>query len=231
MRVVFIHGACVKDGWWWWHRAGADLQRRGFASVATALPSCGEGNAQAGLDAPGLDDDVAAVRAVLLAGTEPTVVVARSYGGIVAAEALAGLDTVAHLVLISSYLPEIGESLSSFAASEPAPFLEADPAAGTFGVRPELLADTFLQDCADIAPAAATHLAQQSLSVTQQPVRAAAWHRTTTTCVVCTRDRGTPVEAQRECARRADSVVELKTGHHPFLSQPSAVADLLAGLA
>ena len=28
MRVVFVHGACVRDGSWWWHRtAGLLLER------------------------------------------------------------------------------------------------------------------------------------------------------------------------------------------------------------
>jgi len=35
---------------------------------------------------------------------------------------------------------------------------------------------------------------------------------------------------QREFARRAGRVVELDAGHHPFLSQPAAVVDLLLDL-
>nr|WP_243876678.1 hypothetical protein [Streptomyces sp. 846.5] len=35
---------------------------------------------------------------------------------------------------------------------------------------------------------------------------------------------------QREFARRAGGVVELDTGHHPFLSRPAAVRDLLLSL-
>jgi pimeloyl-ACP methyl ester carboxylesterase len=44
MRVVFVHGACVRDGSWWWHLAAAALRERGIDSVAPALPSCGEGD-------------------------------------------------------------------------------------------------------------------------------------------------------------------------------------------
>ena len=39
MRVVFVHGACVKDGAWWWHRTGELLAERGITSEAPALPS------------------------------------------------------------------------------------------------------------------------------------------------------------------------------------------------
>ena len=87
MRVVFVHGACVRDGSWWWHLAAAALRERGISSVAPALPSCGEDDRPAGPRGPGLSEDVAAVRAALTEGDEPTVVVAHSYGGIVAAEA------------------------------------------------------------------------------------------------------------------------------------------------
>ena len=29
MRIVFVHGACVKDGSWWWHPAGELLVQAG----------------------------------------------------------------------------------------------------------------------------------------------------------------------------------------------------------
>src|SRR6478672_10073202 len=105
MRVVFVHGACVKDGAWWWHPTGALLAERGVASEAPALPSCGETGVPTDAGGPGLAEDVAAVRQVLTASEAPTVVVAHSYGGIIAAEAAAGVETVRHLLLISSYLP------------------------------------------------------------------------------------------------------------------------------
>jgi pimeloyl-ACP methyl ester carboxylesterase len=206
MRVVFVHGACVKDGPWWWHRTGELLAERGVASEAPALPSCGE-----------LD--------------EPTVVVAHSYGGIITAEAAAGVDAVRHLLLVSSYLPEVGQSLSSFGGEEPAPFLDIDPEGGTFTVRPEALAETFLQDCdPEIQRQAMDKTARQSLAVLEQPVQSVAWQHVPSTYLVCTQDQGTPADLQREFAGRAGSVVELDAGHHPFLSQPAEVRDLVVGL-
>ena len=231
MRVVFVHGACVRDGAWWWHRTAELLRERGVPSVAPALPSCGETGLPAGASGPGLPEDVTTARQALLDSDESTIVVAHSYGGIVAAEAAAGVDAVRHLVLISSYLPEVGQSLSDFAGDGPASFLDVDPDAGTFGVRPELLVDTFLQDCdTEVQAQAADHLARQSVQVTGQPVRAAAWQQVPSTYLVCAQDRGTPAHLQREFARRAGSVVELDAGHHPFLSQPAAVRDVLLSL-
>jgi pimeloyl-ACP methyl ester carboxylesterase len=231
MRVVFVHGACVKDGPWWWHRTAELLAERGVPSESSALPSCGETGAPAGADGPGLAEDVAAVRQLLTASDEPAVVVAHSYGGIVTAEAAAGVDAVRHLLLVSSYLPEIGESLSSFGGETPAPFLDIDPEGGTFTVRPEALAETFLQDCdPEIQRGAMNRTARQTLSVTGEPVRASAWKEVPSTYLVCADDRGTPAGRQREFARRAGNVVELDSGHHPFLSQPAAVRGLILGL-
>src|ERR1700753_3363001 len=42
MRVVFVHGACVKDGAWWWHLAAESLADKGVTSEAPARSSCGE---------------------------------------------------------------------------------------------------------------------------------------------------------------------------------------------
>jgi pimeloyl-ACP methyl ester carboxylesterase len=231
MRVVFVHGACVQDGAWWWQRTDELLQQRGVQSTAVKLPSCGEAGYPAGGSGPGLPEDVAALRQLLRDDDEPTVVVAHSYGGIVTAEAAAGIASVQHLLLISSYLPDVGQSLSSFGDGSPAPFLDIDMDNATFGVRPAMLVETFLQDCdPDTQTQAATRIARQSLQVTQQPVQSAAWQQVPTTYLVCTQDKGTPAMLQREFARRARNVVEVEAGHHPFLSQPATVRDLLLSL-
>ncbi|HWI71500.1 MAG TPA: alpha/beta hydrolase [Baekduia sp.] len=226
-----MHGACVKDGSWWWHRTGELLAERGVGSAAPVLPSCGETGAPTDVQGPGLAEDVASVRQALTASDEPTVVVAHSYGGIVTAEAAAGVDAVRHLLLVSSYLPEVGQSLSSFGSEEPAPFLDVDPEGGTFTVRPEALAETFLQDCdPEIQRQALDKTARQSLAVLGQPVRSAAWRDVPSTYLVCARDQGTPADRQRAFAGRATGVVELDAGHHPFLSRPAEVRDLILGL-
>ena len=62
MRVVFVHGACVRDGSWWWQRTAEILREQGVESVAPLLPSCGETGVPAGFDGAGLPEDVAAVR-------------------------------------------------------------------------------------------------------------------------------------------------------------------------
>lgn len=230
MRIVFVHGACVRDGAWWWHRTAGLLERGGVASSAPPLPSCGETGRTPGAAGPSLAEDVAAVREPLQGSDEPAVVVAHSYGGLVVSEAAAGLSQVRHLLFITSLLPEPGQSLASFGDGRPAPYLEITPE-GTFGVRGELLAETFLQDSdPDTVEQARVRLAHQSLAVTMTPVRAAAWREVPSTYLVCARDNGTPPAFQRQQAHRAGTIVELDADHHPFLSQPQAVADLVLDL-
>jgi pimeloyl-ACP methyl ester carboxylesterase len=72
--------------------------------------------------------------------------------------------------------------------------------------------------------------ARQSLAVLEQPVRSAAWRHVPSTYLVCARDQGTPAGRQREFAGRAGGGVVVDPGHHPFLSQPAAVRDLILGL-
>ncbi len=72
--------------------------------------------------------------------------------------------------------------------------------------------------------------ARQSLAVLAQPVHSAAWQHIPSTYLLCAKDRGTSADRQREFAERAGNVVELNTGHHPFLSQPTVVRDLILKL-
>ena len=64
----------------------------------------------------------------------------------------------------------------------------------------------------------------------QQPVQSAAWQHVPSTYLVCAQDLGTPAGRQREFAGRAGSVVELDAGHHPFLSRPAEVGNLIVAL-
>jgi pimeloyl-ACP methyl ester carboxylesterase len=124
-----------------------------------------------------------------------------------------------------------GRAFPRSAARKPAPFLDIDPEGGTFTVRPDALVETFLQDCdPEIQRQASGKTARQSLAILEQPVRAAAWQQLASTYLVCAEDRGTPADLQREFAGRAGSVVELDAGHHPFLSQPASVRDLVLSL-
>ncbi|HEV7205273.1 MAG TPA: alpha/beta hydrolase [Jatrophihabitans sp.] len=227
MRVIFVHGAFVRDGAWWWQPVASLLEQSGVASTAVALPSCGEGSGAAG--GFGLADDAAALRAAIAADPEPAIVVAHSYGGIVTAEGGAG---AAHLLYLSSFLPRVGETIAEQSASpDPVPVEPQDD--GTVSV---LVTDAFdrrfLHDVADpeLVRGARERLAPQSGAVFGTPVTAAAWQQVPSTYLVCAEDRSTLPALQREQATRAGAVVELPTGHHPMLSRPDLVAAAVTAL-
>ena len=174
---------------------------------------------------PGLAEDVSAVREMLTASDQPTVVVAHSYGGIVTAEAAAGVAAVRHLLLVSSYLPEVGQPLLVRRRGA-RPFLDTIPRAAPSPSAPDALAETFLQD------------SDPEFSDRPRPRRlGGAWRssssrwgqRRGSTGLDVPRLRrgpGRAADRQRRFAGRAGSVVELDAGHHPFLSRrpPSATS-------
>ncbi|MGB9183810.1 MAG: alpha/beta hydrolase [Solirubrobacteraceae bacterium] len=228
MRVVFIHGAFTRDGPWWWGLTEALLDRSGIASTAVALPSCGEGGIAPTGAGPGLHEDSAATTAVLDEGG-PAIIVAHSYGGMVASQA--GEHPAVHgLVYISSFLPAVGDSLAALSRGATNPVPVIPHADGSVSVNADDTAsfDTrFLHDVADpdLVRGAHDRLCAQSSAVFGAQTTAAAWTRLPSTYLVCAEDRSTDPELQRAHAARATTIRELPAAHFPMLSRP----DLLAG--
>jgi pimeloyl-ACP methyl ester carboxylesterase len=232
MKVVFVHGALVFDGAWWWHRMVEPLAALGMATRAVELPSCVPAPGVSGEAVGDMYADADAVRAALGEEDEPVVLVGHSYGGMVITDAASGQENVKHLVYVTSVMPERGETMASFGGSELGPWMDPHPEDGTMGIKAELAPDAFMQDCDEAAvKGALERLTRQSLAVFGQAPRAVAWRERPSTYVVCAEDRATPTEAQREYARRAGKVVEVPTGHHPFLSRPELLARVLAQAA
>lgn len=232
MEVVFVHGALVRDGDWWWSRVADRLEAAtGVRSRAVALPSCGEGGRAAG--EAGLTEDAAALRAAL-DEVDEAVVVGHSYGGTVIAEG-ADHPAVQHLLFITSYLPDVGSSQSDIVGGEQDPVSIAPNADGTLGVAgydARSFGDRFWHDVSDesVRAAAWERVTTQSASAFLTPTTRAAWRGRPSTYVVCAEDRSTSLELQRFHAARATTSHELPTGHHPFLSNPELVVDLLQEL-
>jgi len=40
MKILFVHGALVRDGAWWWSCMMESLKRHGLETRAVELPSC-----------------------------------------------------------------------------------------------------------------------------------------------------------------------------------------------
>ncbi|MBF4580875.1 alpha/beta hydrolase [Frigoribacterium sp. VKM Ac-2530] len=258
MDILFVHGALVRDGRWWW-RPTADLMEAesGIRSRSLALPSCGDRPAdgrddvRVGSDAgggagvagdedgpaTGLVADAAALRRALdeASGPGEVIVVAHSYGGTVVAEAGAH-PAVAHLLLVSSYLPDVGQSQGAVMGGETDPVPLGDAGAGRLGLVGDLDAPwfgaRFLQDgTPEQQREAFSRVVPQDAASFTTPTTRAGWQGVDSTYLVCADDRSTSVGLQREHAARATRSVELPTGHHPFVTRPDLVVEQLRAFA
>jgi len=138
---------------------------------------------------------------------------------------------VRQLIYITSVLPDLGQSHADAAGAGPAPWVHPRPD-GTAVLRSDQLQELFFSDCDDDTFAEAlTRAAPQPLAAFGQPVRRVAWREVPSTYVVCAEDRAIPAAGQREHAAKSTHIVELACGHHPFLSQPEALAQIIADAA
>lgn len=228
VEILFVHGAMVRDGEWWWQQVAQQVYDRiGVSSRAIELPSCGEG-AGSSPGAAGLIEDAQALTAAL-DQTDDAVVVGHSYGGTVISEG-ADHPAVHHLLYISSYLPDIGQSQAEIMSGEHDPVAIAPNADGTVrlsGYTAASCGDRFWQDLTDeaIRNGAWERVTSQSVSAFSTPTTRAAWRDRPSTYLVCVDDRSTSVELQRFHAARATRAIDLPTGHHPFLSRPDLVSE------
>jgi pimeloyl-ACP methyl ester carboxylesterase len=222
-KVIFVHGACVRDAAWWWSKMTRPLAGHGISTAVVPLPSCGEGGESLG----DLYDDVGACRQAIADADEPVVLCGHSYGGVVITEA--GLeDRVTQLLYVTSVMPDAGQSQADLVGSEPAPWL-APSDDGTVGVDPRMVRELFLQDCDEVTTEEAlSRLTRQSLTPFTQPPRGIAWRQKPATYFVCTQDLAIPAESQHRRVRPGTGVVEFDAGHHPFLSRPDALARAIA---
>ncbi len=232
MELIFVHGALVRDGQWWWQRTAELLsERMGIPSRAVALPSCGETAPDEILG--GLVADAAALRREL-DEVDSAILVGHSYGGTVIAEA-GRHPAVAHLLFISSYLPDVGQSQGAIMGGESDPVSIGDNGDGTLSVAGYdaiSFGSRFLQDADDATQSQAwTRVTPQAAGAFMTPTTAAGWDGVDSTYIVCVHDRSTSLELQRFHANRATRSVELPTDHHPFLSRPDLVVAQIQALS
>jgi pimeloyl-ACP methyl ester carboxylesterase len=222
--IVLVHGAW--HGPWCWSRVAGPLRERGLDVHALNLPSSGN-------DTSALADlygDAEVVRAALDEIDGEALVVAHSYGGVATTEGAAGAGNVAHIVYLTAFMLDEGESLFSLVGGvEPDWWIKDEGERSLMPGRPE---EIFYNDCsAEVAADAASRLVPQSLPAVKQPVRSVAWRDVPTTYVICDRDNAIPVFAQEHLAQRAGDVRRLDASHSPFLSRPGEVVALIAELA
>jgi hypothetical protein len=213
---VLVHGAW--HGRWCWDGVTDVLRQDDTPFVAVDLPSVASGG--------DLYDDAAAVHAAIAAAGGPTVVVAHSYGGIPTTEGAAAAEGVRHLVYVTAFMLDEGESLlAAVGGVEPDWWQTAADGTTTTPARPQEI--FYNATPPEVAAAAAARLRPMPRAAFEQPLRAAAWRSVPSTYVICERDNAIPVFAQEAMAARASTTQRLDTDHSPFLTRPEAVVDVI----
>jgi pimeloyl-ACP methyl ester carboxylesterase len=179
-----------------------------------------------------LDADVAATNRALARQDGPAILVGHSYGGTVITQA--GLHPkVAALVYIAAFAPEIGQStLDQYAEVPPRPIFVPEEQADGFAF---LNGGKFKAGfAADVSDADAAFLRDSQVPVAmgalKAKVTAAAWRSKPNWYVV--KDGEIDPKLLRSTARRIRAdVSEVRGSHVLFMSQPQAIADVIANAA
>jgi len=220
-NVVLVHGGFV-DGSGWQGVYDA-LRKDGYAVSIVQNPTTT------------LADDVAVTKRTLATLNGPAILVGHSYGGVVITEA--GNDPkVAGLVYIAAFAPDRGESVSALIKNPP-------PGAPVPPILPPQDGYLFLDRAkfrasfaADVTPDAAAFMADSQVpwgvDALNGAVTEPAWRTKPSWYLVSTEDKMIPPDAQRAMSKRAGStVVEVRGSHAVYVSQPRAVANVIAKAA
>ncbi|MEU4093210.1 alpha/beta hydrolase [Streptomyces sp. NPDC026673] len=173
--------------------------------------------------------DAAAIKSAVEAIEGPVVVVAHSYGGIPATQALADTPNVKSIVYLAAFQLDAGDSLLSSVGGSSAPWWEfhRQEDAGDF-LTVTGPVDVFYGDVNEIvAEKAAAALGYQSYAATTQELTAVAWHTIPSTYIICEADKAIPPFVQELFSRRANRTLRLDSSHSPFLSRPAELARLI----
>jgi pimeloyl-ACP methyl ester carboxylesterase len=212
--VVLVHGAY--HGAWCWAPVTEHLVDRGATVHAVELPFTS------------LADDIVAVRWSVEDAGDGAVVVAHSYGGLVATLAASGLGNVAHLVYVAAHMLDVrsvdgARLLAAFRRAHG----EWDPATAPFTEVHARMYHDCPVDEARQAHAQLRSTPTRSLAEMLAAARTPAYADTPSTYVTCTDDRLLDPDLQHRMSAKATHTHELTASHAPFLSAPAALAALV----
>jgi pimeloyl-ACP methyl ester carboxylesterase len=220
-NVVLVHGGFVDGSGW--QGVYESLSRDGFRVSVVQNPTLS------------LAGDAQATRQIIDAQDGPVALVGHSYGGAVITEA-GTHPNVAALVYVCAFAPDKGESVGSLIAGFPAD-----------GPQPPILPprDGFLfldrdkfhaSFAADLPVGQAAFMADSqvpwNVDAPAGAITEAAWQSKPSWYLVTTEDRMIPPPAQHTMAARIGATVsEAAASHSVYLSQPEAVATVIAQAA
>jgi pimeloyl-ACP methyl ester carboxylesterase len=216
-NIVLVHGGFVDGSGW--EGVYNVLKKDGYTVTIVQNPTIS------------LADDVAVTKRAIAAQNGPVILVGHSYGGAVITEA--GNDPkVAGLVYIAAFALDKGESVSSLIKDPPpgAPVPPILPPVDGFLLLDKAKFPASFAD--DVSPEKAEFMADSQVpwgvNALGGTISEAAWKAKPSWYLLTTEDRMLPPDAQRLMSKRAGAtVVEVKSSHAVYVSQPHAVAHLI----
>jgi pimeloyl-ACP methyl ester carboxylesterase len=220
-NVVLVHGGFVDGSGW--RGVYESLSRDGFRVSIVQNPTLS------------LAADAAATRQIIDALDGPVVLVGHSYGGAVITEA-GTHPNVAALVYVCAFAPDKGESVGSliggFPADGPQPPI-LPPNNGFLFLDRDKFHESFAGDLpADEAAFMADSQVPWAVEAPGAPITEASWRTKPSWYLITSQDRMIPPPAQHTMASRIGATVtEVAASHSVYVSQPEAVATLIAQAA
>ncbi|MFI2317234.1 alpha/beta hydrolase [Streptomyces sp. CB00072] len=212
--VVLVHGL--------YHRPehfGRVVERLRTEGIEVLVPELHRGS---------LSADTAAVQAAVYSLAEPPLVLGHSYGGSV----ITGVRGAGHLVYLTAFVPDTGESAATLGGASPRLQEAIEPGPdGSTRLRPDLAAEVLYNGCSEALAAWAVGLLRpQAPGCGRGVPRHHSWKDTPSTYVVCGRDLVIAPALQRRMASRCTEVREWRAGHSPFVGRPGLLVGLLREL-
>jgi len=215
-NVVLVHGLFADGSCW--SEVIARLQPKGISVTAVQNPLTS------------LKDAVEATQRVLAMQDGPIVLVAHSFGGMIATEA--GVDPkISALVYIAARAPDAGEDYTALAKQFPTPAASAGIVWS--GDEGRLSEEAFLHDFAGDLPADKARV----LYAVQAPFKRAllddktthaAWRSKPSWYVVSAEDRTIDPDIERFMAKRMGATtIEIKASHLSLISQPDMITNVI----
>lgn len=220
-NIVLVHGGFVDGSGW--QRVYNALKKDGYTVTIVQNPTIS------------LANDVAVTKRAIDAQDGPVILVGHSYGGAVITEA-GNHPKVAGLVYIAAFALDKGESVSSL-IKNPVPGAPVPPILPPVDGFLMLDRSKFPASFAgDVDPEDAAFMADSQVpwgvDALEGAVSEPAWKTKPSWYLLTTEDRMIPPAAQGAMSKRAGSkTVEVKGSHAVYVSQPKAVADLIARAA
>ena len=232
---VLVHGAFQDETGW--DQVVATLEDAGEVALTVQSPGRGDDSTSAAEQSLMAYRD--AVIEVITAQAEPVILVGHSFGGIVISEVAEAIpEQIETLVYVAAYLPQTGDSLLSLSEYEhnsvlgdPGNLLVSDDST-VASINPDVFASAFCPDCDETqAELIAASQVDEPLIPLASPVSLTEDQFGTVEKVYVLTAEDVVVSPQLQAFMLSrtpvDSVFALNTGHAPYITEPTGLADIL----